>query len=78
MRYAFILAAFFLLGAVLAAGQTKKPKGPKSMTETGETPGATNKETAVIETSLGKIEIALFPADAPKTVENFTTLAQKK
>lgn len=35
-------------------------------------------ETAVLETSLGTIEIELYRADAPKTVENFVKLAQKK
>jgi cyclophilin family peptidyl-prolyl cis-trans isomerase len=30
---------------------------------------------ATLHTSEGAIEIELFPADAPKTVENFTTLA---
>jgi cyclophilin family peptidyl-prolyl cis-trans isomerase len=36
------------------------------------------RETAVIETSLGTIEIELYRADAPKTVENFVKLAKKK
>lgn len=35
-------------------------------------------ETAVLETSLGTIEIELYRADAPKTVENFVKLAGKK
>lgn len=34
--------------------------------------------TAVIETSMGKIEIQLFTADAPKAVTNFVRLAEKK
>lgn len=34
-------------------------------------------ETAVIETSLGTFEVALYRADAPKTVENFTKLASQ-
>ncbi len=32
---------------------------------------------ATIETSLGPIEVELFPDEAPKTVENFATLAGK-
>jgi peptidyl-prolyl cis-trans isomerase B (cyclophilin B) len=32
--------------------------------------------TATVHTSAGPIEIELFPAAAPKTVENFTRLAQ--
>ncbi len=34
-------------------------------------------KTAVIETPRGRIKIELFPKDAPKTVENFETLAKK-
>ncbi len=45
-------------------------------------PGAPKKglprETAILETSLGEIEIELYRADAPKTVENFVKLAGKR
>jgi peptidyl-prolyl cis-trans isomerase B (cyclophilin B) len=34
-------------------------------------------KTAVIETAKGRIKLELFPKDAPKTVENFETLAKK-
>jgi peptidyl-prolyl cis-trans isomerase B (cyclophilin B) len=34
-------------------------------------------KTAVIETPKGRIKLELFPKDAPKTVENFETLAKK-
>ena len=37
-----------------------------------------NKEIAVLQTSLGAIEIELYKPDAPKTVQNFVKLAQKK
>ena len=33
---------------------------------------------ATVETSMGKFEIELYPNDAPKTVENFIGLAEKK
>jgi cyclophilin family peptidyl-prolyl cis-trans isomerase len=36
------------------------------------------REAAVLETSLGTIEIELYRADAPKTVENFVRLAGKR
>jgi cyclophilin family peptidyl-prolyl cis-trans isomerase len=39
---------------------------------------AAQKEIAVIETSMGTIEAELYRADAPKTVENFVKLAEKK
>jgi peptidyl-prolyl cis-trans isomerase B (cyclophilin B) len=35
------------------------------------------KETAVIKTNAGEIHVELWPDVAPKTVENFKTLAQK-
>jgi len=35
------------------------------------------KETAVIKTSAGEMRVELWPDVAPKTVENFKTLAQK-
>jgi cyclophilin family peptidyl-prolyl cis-trans isomerase len=37
-----------------------------------------SKEIAVLQTSLGAIEIELYRPDAPKTVQNFVKLAQKK
>src|SRR3989338_5493818 len=41
----------------------------------------TRKEThtvkVTIETTKGKIEVELYPDEAPKTVENFVTLAKK-
>ncbi len=36
------------------------------------------REIAVLETSLGTVEIELYRSDAPKTVENFVRLAGKK
>jgi cyclophilin family peptidyl-prolyl cis-trans isomerase len=42
----------------------------------GAVPGAPQ-EVAVLETTLGTIEIELFRNDAPKTVQNFVTLARQ-
>ena len=39
---------------------------------------AKKKQVAVIETTMGTIEIELYASDAPKTVENFVKLAKKK
>jgi cyclophilin family peptidyl-prolyl cis-trans isomerase len=36
------------------------------------------KEVGVIETSMGTFEVDLYRSDAPKTVENFVKLAEKK
>jgi cyclophilin family peptidyl-prolyl cis-trans isomerase len=47
----------------------------------GTTAGAVTKDTreiAVLTTSFGTIEIELYRADAPKTVDNFVRLAKKK
>jgi len=41
-------------------------------------PAAKVKEIAVIETSMGTIEAELYREDAPKTVDNFVRLAEKK
>src|SRR5947209_2955584 len=35
------------------------------------------KDVVIIETNMGTIEVSLFRADAPKTVENFEGLAKK-
>ena len=64
-----------LLVAALAAGTgsalaQKKQPGKKPMTQ--------GNVTAVIETTLGTIEAELYREDAPKTVENFVGLAEKK
>jgi cyclophilin family peptidyl-prolyl cis-trans isomerase len=59
--------------AVLSHAQTKT----KSTDE--KKPRMENiKEFAVIETSMGTIEAELYRNDAPKTVENFVRLAEKK
>jgi len=42
-----------------------------------EISGSSEKEIAVVETSMGTFEILLYRADAPKTVENFVRLSQK-
>jgi cyclophilin family peptidyl-prolyl cis-trans isomerase len=38
---------------------------------------AETKQIVTLETSLGNIELELYPSKAPKTVENFVTLAKK-
>jgi cyclophilin family peptidyl-prolyl cis-trans isomerase len=55
-----------------AAGfqKSKKAEGKKP-------PMSNGKEIAVIETSMGTIELELFRKETPKTVENFVKLAEK-
>jgi peptidyl-prolyl cis-trans isomerase A (cyclophilin A) len=66
-----ILAIGFPLGASAQQGAT--PKNPQK--EKAET---TVKETGVLETTMGTFEIELYRTDAPKTVDNFVRLAEKK
>ena len=49
---------------------TPKQETPKSTIQKG-------KDVVIIETNMGTIEVSLFRADAPKTVENFEGLAKK-
>jgi len=57
----------------LAVGQAfaQANKQPKGELLTGD-------HHAIIETSLGKFEVELYTADAPKTVTNFVRLAEQK
>jgi cyclophilin family peptidyl-prolyl cis-trans isomerase len=73
MHSATSLAALLLIPAVLA-GQTGE-KHKATTKEKAKTPMA---EIGVVETSLGTFEIEFYPADAPKTVENFVKLAERK
>ena len=57
-----------MAGFAQTKGKTKEEKAKMN--------GA--KEYAVIESSMGTIEIELYRSDAPKTVENFVKLAEKK
>lgn len=77
MKY---IAAILFIGLVVL-GFSYSPKEKKKEDTTANTiistTPATTMSHALIETNKGTIELELFPSDAPKTVENFTTLAQK-
>lgn len=62
------LCLVMLGGATLLAADTTTTRKAKPVT----------REYAVVETSLGTFEFELHRADAPKTVENFVGLAEKK
>ncbi len=65
-----VLLATVMFGFVeRASSQANQP--PKGELLTGD-------HHAVIETSMGKIEVELYTADAPKTVTNFVRLAERK
>jgi cyclophilin family peptidyl-prolyl cis-trans isomerase len=63
------MVAMMALGMAMAGGEAEaqKEKAPSKQIE-----------IAVIETSLGTIEAELYREDAPKTVDNFAKLAEKK
>jgi len=54
-------------------GTTHTPV-PTPVIEERKAPDVTN---VLIETTLGNIEVELYPQEAPKTVDNFVTLAKK-
>jgi cyclophilin family peptidyl-prolyl cis-trans isomerase len=67
-----------ILVAVLVGGLSAQTKlKPATKPSEGQMPER-KKEYAVIETSMGTIEIELYRSDAPKAVENFVKLAQQK
>lgn len=76
------LAALVLLapGCIERAGaqQPASPAGKAAPTKEAPKGGKKVKQTAVITMEKGgEIAIEFFPEDAPKTVENFVTLAKK-
>ena len=81
-----IIMAFALLVYFSAAGDAQEKQKPAIKEKAATTVKQKGKdvvvgkakEIAVIETSLGTIEAELYREDAPKTVENFVRLAEKK
>ncbi len=69
-----ILLALLVALPVLAPGQGKEK--PAKDEKKGKQENM--KEFAVVETSMGTFEAELYAQDAPKTVENFVKLAEKK
>src|SRR5438132_80612 len=63
------------LSSVFGADAAKGEKGTDSGKKADEK--STSKEVAVIKTTEGDMVIEFFPDVAPKTVENFKTLARK-
>ncbi len=70
-----LLAALLPVSGWITAGIAQQPTKPAPAAPTG---GKKVKQTAVITMEKGgEINIEFFPEDAPKTVENFVTLAKK-
>lgn len=68
-----IFTLVLLMG--IASGTNAQTKSKH--TEEKQVKPVNKKEFAVIETSMGTIEVELYRSDAPKTVENFVKLAEK-
>jgi cyclophilin family peptidyl-prolyl cis-trans isomerase len=72
--FASLFLAFILGFAELNAQNFTKQEEQKMSDSTKQTNDSTI--VAVLETSMGNIELELFPNEAPKTVENFTGLIE--
>lgn len=75
------LATMCIMGLALAmtacGQQTSKSDTDKTATKKEDTKLVNTNEVAVIKTSLGEMVLEFWPDVAPKTVENFKTLAKK-
>lgn len=82
MRTILLVLALSVFAAVVADAQENAAPKTKQTTavkqKAKEAVVGKTKEIAVIETTLGTIEAELYRDDAPKTVENFVKLAEKK
>src|SRR5438128_1270966 len=82
MKRLLILSSLFLVGCVGShkASETVQPPAVTAPVEMAAEPVNIEKGDIVkvkIETTKGTIEVNLFAKEAPKTVENFVTLAKK-
>ena len=79
-RIAFALGIFALALTSGTFAQENTPMAQTDKTQKGKTKMTTHagKDIAVVETSMGTFEMELYRSDAPKTVENFVGLANKK
>ena len=72
-KYCLVVMVLLLTSSVAGVAQNKGRTKEEKKSKMDNL-----KEYAVIETTRGTIEIEFYPADAPKTVENFVKLAEKK
>jgi cyclophilin family peptidyl-prolyl cis-trans isomerase len=76
-----LIAAAFAVCSMTQPATSQESHGKKQEEESKKTTiqkTVPDKKPAMKETPLGIIEIELFQADAPKTVENFVKLTEKK
>src|SRR3989344_7519601 len=72
-----VLAVIFLAGYYYMTKNEPSVEREENKTQT-QTSSARKNPVAVIETSRGVIKAELRPKDAPKTVQNFIDLADRK
>src|SRR3954451_18943720 len=73
----FLIAGLLSLALGLTAGYSQNEK-KETKTEPQKEGGAVStNEVAIIKTSAGEMTVEFWPDVAPKTVENFKTLAKK-
>ena len=79
MRKSMAVAGTVVLALLACASNGEsKPGEPAAAAEAAKATPAAGKPVAVtVETNLGVIQMELYPDKAPKTVENFVTLAKK-
>lgn len=70
------LSTLSLFSAALLFGLVERASSQANKQPKGEI--LTGDHRAIIETSMGKIEVEFYTADAPKTVTNFVKLAERK
>ncbi|MDB6068421.1 MAG: peptidyl-prolyl cis-trans isomerase cyclophilin type [Pedosphaera sp.] len=73
----FILTCLFGLTLGLVTVRAEDPKKDEPKKEETKAAPATAKEVAIIKTTAGEMVVEFWPDVAPKTVENFKTLAKK-
>src|SRR5712671_6040664 len=71
-----LLLSFTVVRADEPKKEEKKTEAPPA-TETKKPEAAAAKEVVVIKTTMGEMVLEFWPDVAPKTVENFKTLARK-
>jgi peptidyl-prolyl cis-trans isomerase-like 1 len=71
------IAILFLAGSLAAQSKDSVKTPDSTKHEKPKTAVQKGKDIVVIETSMGTIELSLYRAKAPKTVENFEGLAKK-
>src|SRR5438094_42140 len=76
-KFWFSCVMVLSLGLAIAFGQADKKEAEKKDDKEAKPAKSDAKEVAVIKTTEGEMVVEFWPEVAPKTVENFKTLAKK-